>query len=258
MPIDLIMNKMEFPKKINIINLVETVIELRFVPNPELNRDLWAGMLAKQLSDLGYQYHNVPQINIIPENNGVLKFSIDNKLINTAINLFINDEKGLRIVIDHSNISFNCLRGKYLGWEEYYDNIIKVLDIIHSSGIIGLFDRTMIRYINEYSYNILDYIDIDVKLPSSKDYETREISLSHRKDNFITFISISGLRDRVSKATREKRMTSLFDINVYENLNKESNLSDVYKSLSEIHRIETETFFSMLKKDYLKSLNPIY
>lgn len=249
---------MKLPKKIDVQNLVETIVELRFIPNPELNRDLWAGLLATKLNDLGFQYINVPVLNLVPENDGVLKFTIDTKSINPSVSFFANDEKGLRIVIDNSNVSFNCLRGKYIGWDTYYENIVQVLEIVISARIALSFERTMIRYINEYDYNILDNVKIRVEQPASDEYGIREISLSNKKDNFFTYISLSGLRERTSKTTAEKKISSLFDVNVFEKLNQETTLHDICRSLNDIHKIEKETFFNLLKEDYLKSLNPEY
>lgn len=249
---------MKLPKTIDFSNLIETIVEIRLVPNPDLSRDLWAGILSTRLSAVGYKYQDVPQLNVESDGGNSIKLTVDKDNVNSLINLFINDEDGIRLLIDGPMLSFNCVRSKYIGWDNYSKKISEVLEIIDNEHIALSYERTMIRYISEYDFNILEKVDIDVNPHSDSRYKTLEISLSRQEDSINAYISISGLRERISKATKQMRETSLFDVNVFEKLTEKADLQTALRSLDKIHHIEKESFFGMLNEDYVKSLNPVY
>ena len=249
---------MKLPKSIEFSNLVETIVEIRIVPNPDIARDLWAGILMATLGNAGYEYQNVPQLNVVADGDRSIKLTIDKDNANYRLTLFVNEKDGIRLLINESTLSFNCQRGKYPGWETYYAKIVEVLRIIESNHIVKAYERTMIRYISEYDFNILDQVEIDVNSHTDNKYNTLEVRLSRQEGTATTYISISGLRDRISKFSQEKRVTSLFDVNVFDRLTENANYEDVCTSLCEIHNIEKESFFGLLKESFVKTLNPIY
>lgn len=249
---------MNLPKTIDGSNLIETIVEIRLIPNHDYDRDLWAGILMSRLADAGYRYQNVPQLNIAPDDDGAIKLTKEKENLNSAVNLFVNEDEGIRLLINGATISFNCSKGKYVGWDNYFKNITEVLKIFETERIANSYERTMIRYISEYEFNILDKVDIDVNSHSDNRYNTLEISLARQEGNISAYISISGLRERISKLTKEKKVTSLFDVNVFDKLSEGATYDIVCDSLIEIHRVEKESFFGMLKESYVKSLNPKY
>lgn len=249
---------MKLPREIDSTHLTETIIEVRLVPNPDIDRDLWAGILVSKLSEAGYNYQNVPQLNILPEGENSIKLTIEKESVNSSINLFVNETDGVRVLLNEATISFNCRKGKYIGWDNYYKKVSDVLEIINAAHIALSYERTMIRYISEYDFNILEKVDIDVNSHSDTRYNTREISLSRQEGTITAYISISGLKERLSRLTQETRTTSLFDVNVFDKLPENASYNDVCKSLVKIHQIEKESFFGMLKEGYIESLNPKY
>ena len=60
------------------------------------------------------------------------------------------------------------------------------------------------------------------------------------------------------KTPKGEYKSSLFDVNVYENFTESESISVVINSLNKAHQIEKETFFGLLKDDFVKSLNPEY
>lgn len=248
---------MELPKTIDLSSLIETIVEIRFVPNANLDRDLWAGLLVSRFEEVGYKYQKVPQLNVVSDGESSIKLTID-KDSASAVNLFVNNEDGIMLLIKGATMSFNCRKGKYIGWSLYYKKILEVLSIIENEHIAEFYERTMIRYISEYKFNILEQVDIVVDSHSDNRYNTLEISLTRQEGNMNAYISISGLRERVSQPTKDKRISSLFDVNVFERLPENSDFEEVCRSLCYIHQIEKESFFGMLKDDYVKSLNPVY
>lgn len=254
----MISKEMKLPKSIKSSSLIETIVEIRLIPNPDIDRDLWAGILMARLGEAGYEYQAIPQLNVTTEGEGSIKLTVDKENTNSTLNLFVNEGDGIRLLIDGSNMSFNCSRGKYIGWNRYFAKIAEVLEIVEAHRIVQSYERTMIRYISEYDFNILDQVEIDVNSHTDNKYNTLEIRLTRQEKSMTTYISISGLRERVSKFTQEKKVTSLFDVNVFDRLIENATCKDVCDSLHSIHNIEKESFFGLLKESYVKSLNPEY
>lgn len=235
-------------------NLTETVVEARIIPNPDKARDLWAGILSPDFEKLGFIYIPVPQLNLVQQDSSAIKFTLDKDNVNSSLNLFVNEKTGVRFVINGLTVSFNCAQGKYLGWKEYNQVLIEVLSVFMKLDIAKSFDRLMIRYISEYEFNILDKVKIEVNPHANCEYLTSEISLSRSENNVYSYITISGIKERVSKNKNEKRVTSLFDVNVFERLKENASIDDVCASLDNIHEIEKKSFFGLLKEDFIKTI----
>lgn len=248
---------MKLPRAINSPNLIETIIEVRIFPNPELDRALWAGILAPAMSAAGYKYQSIPQLCVVPEGVNSVKLTMDREEENSAITLFVNDDCGVRVLLNGPTVSFNCRKGKYIGWDNYFVKIAEVLGIIDSAKIALNYDRSMIRFISEYDFNILDHVDFEVNSHSDKRYNTREICLSRKDENAVAYISITDRRERFAPMGKESHFSSLFDVNVFEKLKENASLEDVHIALNHIHQIEKEAFFGLLKEDFIKTLNPV-
>lgn len=249
---------MKLPIAIDCPNLKETIVEIRLLPNPDVQRDLWAGLLSSEFERIGFKYQTVPQFNVTKEGEGAIKLSIDKDSVNSSINLFINEEKGVRALINGSTLTFNCEKGRYLGWEVYLDIITKFLQAFHDTHIVQAYERTMLRYISEYEDNILENVKIKVTPNTESEYKPLDIILTREEESARVYISISGKRERISEPNQEKRISSLFDVNVFDKLPCDAGLNEVLSSLNKIHLMEKKAFFGMLKEDYIKSLNPVY
>lgn len=249
---------MKLPKKIDCPNLKETIVEVRLIANPGKERDLWAGILASAFKEMGYAYNRIPRLNLAKEGENVFKITIDRDSSALSINLFVNVETGIRFIINDNTVSFNCEKGRYVGWDKYREAIFEVISKFQESGIALSFERVMIRYISEYDIDILDKVNIEVKSGDANGYSPLDISLVKKVENINAYVNISGLRERTSRTTDEKRVSSLFDVSVYERLGENSTPEDVRSSLDKIHAVEKESFFGMLREDFVKTLNPRY
>ena len=116
----------------------------------------------------------------------------------------------------------------------------------------------MLRYISEYEDNILENVKIKVTPNTESEYKPLDIILTREEESARVYISISGKRERISEPNQEKRISSLFDVNVFDKLPCDAGLNEVLSSLNKIHLMEKKAFFGMLKEDYIKSLNPVY
>lgn len=244
---------MNLPQKIHPDNLVETIVEIRM--KPLCAPELWAGMVSSRLLSIGYDFIQIPQVSVsfLPEGRPDAKFQ---KSFPDCAGIFVKGN--LRFIMQRNSLTFNCNHGKYVGWNIYSAEIEQVMKAIQDSGITKVFDRTELRYISEYKdIPILDNIKgvIDVG-EAGLNLNKQELKLSKVEGHLKVFVSLSNLYKR--KNTQSEYNSSLFDVNVYENFIETESISVVIKSLNKVHQIEKETFFGLLKDDFINSLNPEY
>ena len=126
-------------------------------------------------------------------------------------------------------------------------------------GITKEFNRVQIRYISEYiDIDIIDQINGTICINSEVGpYRNQEIKLNRTEGNMKVFVSLVN-KARRKNAKGKERISSLFDVNVYENFDFTNSVEIVTNMLDKIHNMEKETFFGLLKKDFIQSLNPEY
>lgn len=246
---------MDLPKKIKPDNLVETIVEIRM--NPMCPPELWAGMISAHIQELGYKYILAPQFSVRLDKNGKMAVSVESGKENTTQGIFIKDN--LRFVMQSNSLSFNCDMGHYVGWDIYQEEIRDVIVAIQKCGIANVFNRVQIRYISEYqNIDIMNYINISINIDSEMGtFKNQEMKLNRTDGNMKVYVSLVNMTKRRS-ANGGERMSSLFDVNVYENFNASDSVEFIIKLLNKIHQVEKETFFGLLKSDFIKSLNPEY
>lgn len=246
---------MDLPKKIKPDNLVETIVEIRM--NPMCPPELWAGMISAHIQRLGYKYIPAPQLSVRLDKNGKMAVSVESGKENTTQGIFIKDN--LRFVMQSNSLSFNCDMGHYVGWDIYQKEIQNVIVAIQECGIAKVFNRVQIRYISEYqNIDIMNYIKGSINIDSEMGtFKNQEMKLNRTDGNMKVYVSLVNMTKRRS-ANGEERMSSLFDVNIYENFNASDSVEYIINLLNKIHQVEKETFFGLLKSDFIKSLNPEY
>lgn len=246
---------MNLPKKIKPDNLVETIVEIRM--NPICPPELWAGMLTARIQQLGYKYIQAPQLSVRLDKNGKMSLSVESMKENTTQGIFIKDN--LRFIMQGNNLSFNCNMGHYVGWDIYKAEIQSVIIAIQECGIAKEFNRVQIRYISEYqNIDIIDQIQgvINIECKTAS-FKNQEIKLNRIEDKMKVFVTLVNMTKRKDVKGLE-RIVSLFDINVYENFDTTDSVEQIMNLLNKIHKVEKETFFGLLKENFVKTLNPEY
>lgn len=244
---------MNLPKKIHPDNLIETIVGIRM--HPLCAPELWAGMVSSCLLARGYSFVPIPQINVSFSSEGRPDAKFQKSFLDSA-GVFVKDN--IRFMMQRNCLTFNCNLGKYVGWDIYSSEIERVMKAVQDSRITKLFNRTELRYISEYKdIPILDNIKGTIEVgEAGLGLNRQELKLSKIEENVKVFVSLTNLIKR--RSPKGEYMSSLFDVNVYENFEETESTSFVLNSLNKAHLIEKETFFGLLKDDFVKSLNPEY
>lgn len=147
---------------------------------------------------------------------------------------------------------------EYCGWSIFSEKISETCSKIAKLNIIKKLLRTALRYINIFpDLNIFDKSNLDIKL-NNQPFSKNPINLIAE----IPFQDGAGASDLrllnkgETVAIKEKvQRGSIIDIDTYVGDKDFSTLKDTVEL---IHHEEKKLFFSLLKDEFLSSLNPKY
>lgn len=155
-------------------------------------------------------------------------------------------------------ISLAITDQKYTTWESYYTEIQEVFEKVNEIGFISEVLRVGLRYINLFVDDIWENINISVKI-SDNEIHSDEIFVRTLLDKGEYKVNLqTGNQLKLEDNKQIVGRASVIDIDTFildENINFFSNMKEILWSS---HDIEKEIFFTLLKDDFLKSLNPEY
>lgn len=251
---------MELPKKLADHHLVETIVDIRFVEAPDIAPALIPGLLMPGMRKMGYIYASLSSGKMSEKEPGVVKMELDASEKEPETGLFFNADTCLKVLINCDNISFNYLSGRYGGWVEYSRAIHSILEILQDSSVATGFERVMMRYISEYpELDVMRNIKPQITLPADSEFKPQELKFKREQGHARAYISVSSMMPRYSSEGKEAKRSSLYDVTVYQWLEAGDNsLEAVKKALEEVHFLELESFFGMLKPEFIETLKPEY
>ncbi|MCF3110919.1 TIGR04255 family protein [Niabella sp. CC-SYL272] len=231
---------MRLPKEISPDSIKDSIVEIRYAS--KLPFEVLLGIFFQSLDD-SYTYT-------------VRQVSADRINISNSP-LFYN--KTIKFEILPNTIVFNCL-DKYIGWDAYHIEIKKVLEQLTTTNNIETFNRIGIRYISQYNNTDLTTItkfDFKFGLPDVKsdNYSFRsEFSTSE----FRTILTlVNGFPIVLPNSTEASTITTI-DIDVIKDKISIKEVDEVLKLIGDAHLYQKTVFFSILKEDFLDTLNPVY
>ena len=183
---------------------------------------------------------------------------VDGKIIGIEESnpIMISSDKNFTIILNDTSITFDILDG-YKGWDKYLFNIKKYLSPLFEKSIIHKIHQIGIRYINHYE-NILIYDKINAKI--NLDFiDTPQKGLSRfefqKEHNFVVLNLINGAVNNIDNNSMIS--TSIIDIDII-NQNTILSVEDLLSTIDQMHDTEKSIFFSLITKEFLSTLNPLY
>lgn len=239
----------KIPKQID-DRLKDAIVNIEFVPSvpPE--------------TVIGY-FHNAlrDELSIAPPQN---KFNFLNNSVTfeTSQSYFITKNGPFRIDVTGQGITFNLL-GSYTGWHDYFPVVGKNLKSLFDLNIIQEVTRVSIRYINQFdNVRIYEHIQGNISIGSIPDNSRGQMRVEFQKNQFSV---ITTIVNGYSAATLNLGLNpdtefSLIDVDVIKLFPPKTKLSyeEVISTLESAHDTEKDCFFSLLKEEFIQTLNPIY
>jgi uncharacterized protein (TIGR04255 family) len=142
---------------------------------------------------------------------------------------------------------------KYVGWDEFSKQIFSILDKIEKAAIIDSVIRMGVRYINFFDKNIFN--DINLKICIGENdiaYKNTIVRTELEQGSYKSSLQVAN------NASHKDKLGSIIDIDTY----IESSIGNFFDNKENLifggHSKEKQLFYSLLKDDFLKTLNPTY
>jgi len=231
---------MKKPKSIEPCPIIDAVIEIRFTPNIDQNAVF--GLLYNEVKE-DFPGKVEPQTITTIEPG-------KNELQSTQIYKIANERYVIQI--GHNVLSISSFP-KYTGWTEFYETAIKYLKKIEGVGIIAEVNRLGMRYINFFENDIFKNLKINTTIDNQEiDYKNTQIKTEISHENFKSTLLIAN------NIEAKNNTGSIVDIDTFRSENLKDFFSNKSEILQEIHNNEKDLFFSLLKDEFIESLNPKY
>jgi uncharacterized protein (TIGR04255 family) len=236
-------NKVKLPKTIDPCPIVDALLEIRF--SSKINANAVFGVIYNVLQTDFPKVESLPILQL-PENvrtaDPNLKYKPYYKVSNEGFVMQVGPD-----VFSISSFP------NYQGWEEFSKVIFDVLKKVEDTNVIGTVQRLGIRYINFFDSDIFKNIDLKVCIKEDDiHYKNTVVRTEIEQNPFFSTLQIAN------SVNVNGKPGSIIDIDTY----KTTDLEDFFLNKKEIigsgHLKEKELFFSLLKSEFLMSLNPKY
>lgn len=234
------------PKKISPCPIIEAAIEVRF--SSAVLPDAIFGIIYQEFKDeFSGKAGKLPILQLPEPIRSIdpgLKYQPYYKLIDSNLIFQIGPR-----VASLSNIK------EYMGWQTFSKKIKGTFLKLEKLKIIKSVERLGIRYINFFKGDIFNNIDLTIVL-NGKPLETLKTTLKAemQEDNFINVLQIAN---KAQVKVQDGTMTgSVIDINTISKDVGGIFFEEMENLLEKGHNFEKKLFFSLLKKEFLNTLDP--
>jgi uncharacterized protein (TIGR04255 family) len=239
---------MKIPIKIDPCPIAEAIIEIRF--SSSFPEDAIFGILYPQLQNDFKIFEKLPILQL-PE---AIRRTDQNLIYQPYYKL----KKDNFLILMGPRVFALVNLKEYSGWKVFSAKIIEIFNVVAKLKIVEDIKRIGLRYVNLFeNLNLFDISSLTLNLrgepllPAKTDL-TMELDSEHctsrvkMANNALVMIEKEGIKG------------SLLDIDVEFKDNRENFFEDIEKFSDIAHNNEKEIFFSLLKDEYLKTLNPQY
>lgn len=247
---------MKLPKKVNPDNIREAVVEIHY--SSELPFEILLGMVYKALDDT-YFYANRP-LNPPPS---AFQAQAGQQMTIQVGNVSHFYREKVSMQMRPGSFIFTCINN-YIGWENYFREISSALEQLSKINEIQKWVRVGIRYISEfpetdllqvtkfkYEFGLPDFKSKSSSFRSELEYKKSRVVL-----NLNNNISISRFNNTDKSIVNN--IVSTIDVDIIDEIVENLSLEGLLNLIDNNHTKEKEIYFSLLKEDFVKSLNPEY
>jgi uncharacterized protein (TIGR04255 family) len=168
---------------------------------------------------------------------------------------------GLDVQIGPEVLGVNCdCSNGYRGWDFFSEMISKILVDVKDTKLIETISRIGVRYISFFeNVNIFEKLKLSIHR-DGKPFccEKTTFTTLLTEGDFNQLLSLNNDAVLTSQnPPREEKRGSTVDIDTF-TMKEFPSFEGVSQIIEEGHALEKKLFFSLLKEDFLESLNPTY
>ena len=238
---------MLLPKEIKPCPIVEAIIDVSF--KASVPEDAVFGIVFNSVKSFYPEFVKLPIIQLpetIRSSDPTLKYLPHYQFSNDTFLFQLGPRK----------MSFHC-SGEYVGWKDFSSHFYEVLDAISLINLVDIVHRTGIRYINFFESDVFKNINLKI-LMNENPMEAKQIVLNAEIEDGKFINRLQVVHTGTLTVNSMEKTGSIIDIDTF-HMEDLSDFFDIYRELiEEGHTAEKKLFFSLLKEDYLESLNPHY
>lgn len=244
------MNKV--PKSIN-SPIDEAVFEIRFAS--KIQEELLVGAFTFALKEVILKTDPLPilQLPIQVRNQDPNLWFVPTHTIT------LKDYDNIQISIGPRVLVFSN-KNPYLGWSKWSEAMFPLLAKLLDTGLIESIQRTGLRYINIFQFSILSNINLNLDFPNRSTQHTfSSTRMEFEEDSFLLVLQVIN-NARIIGAPSDSPYSSVIDIDCINNtpMSIQDFRRDFTFLMEKSHEKEKDLFFSLLKNDFIESLNPQY
>lgn len=234
------------PKLITPCPIIESGIEIRF--KTKLVSNIINGMIYNELQNSYNEIRELPILQLpihIRRNDVNLIYQPHYQLISNNFILQIGDR-----VLSLINPKIG---EKYIGWNEYSNEIKNILNIFDKLNIIDSVERIGVRYVDFFKeINIFDKITISLTNPTG--YKNEQLQIK----NIFAIEDCKVILNIINNVYLKDNKGSLLDVDAFNEIVLQMNVNNIFDIIDNLHSLQKKIFFDILTKEYLSSLNPEY
>lgn len=236
------------PLSVEACPIIDALIELRFVAevNPNAVFGLIYGVLLPAYSGT---IQNLPILQLpeaVRNSDPALKYK--------PLYRILNKDVIIQIGPDVLSISSPL---PYIGWERFKSHVVNIIRLISGANIIKQVIRLGHRYINFFDVDMLPNITMSFQMTEGYSIQNLQITTQVKDSSFENTIQFSNSSVMNINMPNERK-GSIIDIDTFRDYPDNSFLNNVDKEIEDAHQSEKTLFFSLLKNDFVETLNPRY
>lgn len=238
----------KLPVRIENCPIIDALVELRF--ETKINANAVFGMIYGALMEkYPGNVENLP-IMQLPE---AVRMS-DPALRYKPLYRINNNNVLIQIGTDVISISS---RMPYIGWDAFKGHVLNIIQLITNAGIISRVVRLGHRYVNFFDSDIREKITMSFKMTEGYSIQNLMITTQVKDSDFENTVQFSNSA-ALNIGTPNQKNGSIIDIDTFREYPNGGFMEDVEKEIENAHQSEKTLFFSLLKPEFIASLNPQY
>ena len=245
---------MKIPKRINPDNLKNTIVQVLFNPGipPELV--------------LGTFYHNfLDSFNFVASTPKRQELKISGKdgvfLESLEQGYFLDKSEKVKADVSANGIIFNTYK-QYIGWENYFPIINSTIPKLFEIHLIENVSRIGIRYISQFNnVNLPENLNMELSINLSNqniDLKATQVKTEFVDNNFKVLLTLHNNISQSKDKEQNDSNTSIIDVDVIQFFDGLNDPKAILEAIEKGHQKQKITFFSLLRPEFLKTLNPEY
>jgi len=241
-------NRINLPTRIEKCPIIDALVELRFEASVNANA-VFGLIYGALMQSYPGNVMNLP-IMQLPEavrmSDPALKFKP----------LYRIENKDVIIQIGTDVISISSPL-PYIGWVSFKEHVLQIIKLIHNSKIISRVIRLGHRYVNFFESDLLDKITMHFQMTEGYAIQNLIITTQVKDSDFNNTIQFSN-NAALYLGTPNQKNGSIIDIDTFRDYPDGYFLDNIEAEIMKAHQCEKTLFFSLLKPDFVESLNPQY